>query len=192
VVAAEGYREEWVRADTDLVLLQREREPNVLLRVEHEDGAPCNDAVSGTFGRQGAARLELDACGRGLFVGTLPPGGWRVTLLAGPSDWDWDEERRRIFPSRHALFLPRRILDIEVPESGMAEPPVIRLPAWGTVELKGAWDFLLESAEGERVGGSPGTYQLPEGTYHVLRNERAVLSFDVVPGETRTVVVPAE
>jgi hypothetical protein len=192
-VEAEGYHPEEVVVATETVLLQRRREPNVLLRFEHEDGTPYEGAFSGIFGKDGA-RLHWRRAGSGRFSCSLPPGRWRLTLAAERDTWlQTDEDLRRALSPQSALFKARRVVDVVVPESGPAEPPPIRWPAWGSVTFDGAADFVVESvADGARAGAYRGTHQLPVGAYRVLRDDRVVLTFDVRRGETETVRVPPE
>jgi len=85
VIEAEGYFEVR-RAPTGMhhLFLQRVREPNVLLHVEYEDGAPFDGELKGVFEAaeqpDGNADARVAKEGPGRFRAVLPPGPWRMRL----------------------------------------------------------------------------------------------------------------
>jgi hypothetical protein len=88
VVEAEGYfAVTGSTLGTQLFLVQRVRDPNVLLSVTGADGRPMKGELEGTFDAAvqplGPADARVRSDGPGRYRATLPPGLWRLTLARG-------------------------------------------------------------------------------------------------------------
>lgn len=180
VISADGYADERCPAEgVHRVALMRTRPPNVTLKLAYEDGTACAGEIEAHY-----ESLDDPDGLREVSVHEDAPGRLRTTLPAGR--WRLHVKRPRAF---HDVT---QVADVEVPAGGTAEAS-LRYRRGGTVTFERD-TRLTRRVEGEWewVFADEGAWEdVPAGTYRVMNGEEVVSTFDVLPGSTQFVQVPA-